>query len=174
MPIAPAPTRCVAAPARAPLIGLAPWSRAPGCPAATLALATADSARQRMLAAAIAPSVRFPLPRAVVRGHLRLVPDAAIVDSPALLAHSDVAGLLASRVIVIGAGDDVDRSVAMLVAGAGALLPTDVTAPQLREAVRCVLRGEAVVPPAVAAAVAERVRAAEALGQKPPARRPTG
>jgi DNA-binding NarL/FixJ family response regulator len=115
-----------------------------------------------MLAAALTPSARCPLPRAVARGHLRLVPDAAIVDSPALLAHADVAGLLAPRFIVIGADDDVERSVAMLVAGAEALLPTDLTAPQLREAVRCVLRGEAVVPPAVAVAVAERVRAAEA------------
>jgi DNA-binding NarL/FixJ family response regulator len=132
-----------------------------------------------MLAAALAPAARCPLPRPIARGHLRLVPDAAIVDSPALLAHADVAGLLAPRMIVIGGcDDDVERSVAMLVAGAEALLPTDVTAPELREAVRCVLRGEAVVPPAVAAAVAERVRAAEArpqaVGQKPPAPGVTG
>jgi hypothetical protein len=41
------------------------------------------------------------------------------------------------------------------------LLPPDVSAPDLRDALCCVLRGEAVIPAAVATAVARCVRAAE-------------
>jgi DNA-binding NarL/FixJ family response regulator len=89
------------------------------------------------------------------------VPAAAIVDAATLLDHPADATLHAPVSVVLGGGDDVEGALTLLRAGADALLPPDVSGPDLRNALCCVLRGEAVVPVAVATAVAHRVRAAE-------------
>lgn len=137
-----------------PVIGVAAWARAPDAPAITVAFATLDEDRQQALAAAFhtraQPVAQACRPPAVV-----------VVDEPALLWQQDVAQLRAPHAVVLGAGDDVECAVALLVDGAAALLPADAPAAAVVDAVGCVLRGEAVVPPAVAVAVAERVRAAE-------------
>jgi len=100
-------------------------------------------------------------PLVVPHRRLRSVPAAAIVDAAMLLEHPADATLQAPVSVVLSDSDDVEESLALLRAGADALLPLDVSAPDLRDAVSCVLRGEAVVPAAVATALAQRVRAAE-------------
>jgi DNA-binding NarL/FixJ family response regulator len=121
-----------------------------------LRLATADHRRHERLV-----SVFDSHPLVVPQRRLRSVPAAAIVDAATLLDHPAEATLRAPVSVVLGGSDDVEDALALLRAGADALLPSDVSAPDLREAVACVLRGEAVVPAAVATALAHRVRAAE-------------
>ncbi len=140
-----------------PIVGLGAWSPAPGRPPVTLAFATADPGRQQALGRMFGGGV----PCTKRSRSLWLVPDVAIIDSPALLQHDHVARLLRTRAVVLGADDDIERALAILIAGAAGLLPADIGAAGLRDAVACLLRGEAVVPPAVATAVARRVRASE-------------
>ncbi len=139
------------------LVGEGVWSRAPGHPPVTLAIATAQPSRQRALGRIFGIDVH----RRMRPCSLWLVPDVAIIDSPALLGQDDVARLLRTRALVLGAGQDVEQALTILIAGADGLLAADIGGAGLRDAVECVLRGEAVVPPAVATAVAHRVRAAE-------------
>ncbi len=128
---------------------------------ATLAIAAPEPARAQALAAAFGgdePAAPCDAEEA----------DAAIVDSPALLDHDVVRRLVAVRhpaaSVVLGASEDVETSLAMIRAGAAALLPRDPTASELRETVACVLRGEAVVPPEIASAAVRRLWAAEHRG----------
>lgn len=143
-------------------IAMLDWSAAPGA-SATLAIATGDARRERLLTGAF--GVEGPCADGRPRAGLWRVPDAAVVDSPALLDHPAVRRLVAlprrAAAIMLGAGDDVEVSLAMLRAGVAALLPGDVSAGELRDTVAGVLRGEAAVPPAVASAVVRRLRAAE-------------
>jgi hypothetical protein len=141
----------------APTIRLIAWSRAPDAEPIALALATVDDEHQRTLADAFhpAPGAATPACR---------TPAVVVVDEPELLWQEDVARLHAPNAVVLGAGEDVERSLAMLVAGAAALLPADASTATVVDAVGCVLRGEAVVPPDVAVALAQRVQAAESLG----------
>jgi hypothetical protein len=139
-----------------PSFGLVTWRGAPGGQPVVLRLATTDDRRRERLAAIFeAPLRQVPARR------LHAVPAAAIVDATTLLDHPADATLSAPVAVVLGGGDDIEGALALLRAGADALLPPDVSAPDLRDAVCCVLRGEAVVPAAVATAVAHRVRAAE-------------
>jgi hypothetical protein len=139
-----------------PSFGLVTWRGAPGGQPVVLRLATDDDRRRDRLAAIL----EAPL-RTVPNRRLHAVPAAAIVDAATLLAHPADATLHAPVSVVLGGGDDVEAALALLRAGADALLPPDVSAPDLCDALCCVLRGEAVVPVAVAAAVVQRVRAAE-------------
>jgi hypothetical protein len=139
-----------------PAFGLVRWRGAPGGQPIVLRLATVDAERRDRLAAAFDTRPRLGPAR-----RLHAVPAAAIVDAAILLDHRADATLRAPVSVALGGGDDVDGALELLRAGADALLPFDVSAPALRAAVCCVLRGEAVVPPAVATALAHRVRAAE-------------
>jgi hypothetical protein len=139
-----------------PSFGFVTWRGAPGGTPVVLRLATTSDQRQDRLAAMF-DARRLP----VRKRRLHAVPAAAIVDAATLLDHPADATLHAPVCVVLGGRDDVEGALALLRAGADALLPPDVSAPDLRDAVSCVLRGEAVVPAAVATAVAHCVRAAE-------------
>jgi hypothetical protein len=139
-----------------PSYGLVTWRGAPDGQPVVLRLATVDDEQQDRLAAVFGAR-----PRPVPQRRLHAVPAAAIVDAATLLDHPADATLHAPVSVVLGGGDDVEGALALLRAGADALLPPDVSAPDLRDALCCVLRGEAVIPAAVATAVARCVRAAE-------------
>jgi DNA-binding NarL/FixJ family response regulator len=139
-----------------PTFGLVTWREAPGGHPVVLRLAAADRQRQHRLAVAFGDHVVASGQR-----HLRAIPAAAVVGATTLLDHRADATLHAPVSVVLGGDDDVERALTLLRAGADALLPPDASASDLRDAVYCVLRGEAVVPAAVATAVVRCVRAAE-------------
>lgn len=136
-----------------PQVGILTWHRTPRQRPLTLAVATDRRERQAWMETVFAAKVQVPavLPRV----------DATVVDTPALLAHPPVVPLLAGPTVALWGEDDTELAVSLLRAGADALLSFDVGAPSLRVAVSCVLRGEAVVPASVAAAVVQRVRESE-------------
>ncbi|MCW3007605.1 MAG: hypothetical protein JWP17_2231 [Solirubrobacterales bacterium] len=136
-----------------------------------VAIATDDQSRQTFLRQAFVD--RSPRPTRALASQelnqlLELGPDAVVIDFPCRFAdHVELTEELsrlpgAPAVVVVGADDrDLGMAMATLAAGASALLPRDATDRQLRDAVECVLRGEAVVPPAVAAHVARAAQAAD-------------
>jgi DNA-binding NarL/FixJ family response regulator len=136
-----------------------------------IAIATDDPARQSWLRQAFdGPSPGAA--RALGSPQLHLLadigPDAVVIDSPCTFADQVQLTERLSRlpgapaVIVVGAQDaDLQLAVATLGAGAGGLLPRTATDGELRDAVECVLRGEAVVPPQVAAHVVRALQEAD-------------
>jgi DNA-binding NarL/FixJ family response regulator len=136
-----------------------------------VAIATDDQARQSSLRRAFLDrSARRA--RALSARDLHqlpaLGPDAVVIDCPCRFAdHVELTTELSRlpgspAIVVVGAdGSDLGLAMATLHAGASALLPRHASGRQVREAVECVLRGEAVVPPEVAAHVVRTAYAAD-------------
>jgi DNA-binding NarL/FixJ family response regulator len=159
------------APRAQTIVSVVRWTSADWPRELTVAIATDDQARQSSLRQAFVCTTSDRV-RALASPELKQLadigPDAVVIDSPCTFADQvKLTGELsrlpgAPAVIVVGAQDaDLGLAVATLGAGAGGLLPRTATDDELREAVACVLRGEAVVPPAVAAHVVRALQEAD-------------
>jgi DNA-binding NarL/FixJ family response regulator len=153
------------------LVSVVPW-RSPQWPRELkVAIATDDASRGSSLQQAFAdPSLHLsPIRMTPEIGQLiHIGPDAIVIDcSSHLIDQVQLTGQLsrlpgAPAVVVLREHEaDMDHAVATLNAGASALLPRDATPHELRQAIECVLRGEAVVPPEVAAHVVRALQAAD-------------
>jgi DNA-binding NarL/FixJ family response regulator len=153
------------------IVSVVPWHSAQWPRELRIAIATDDQSRQSSLRRAFVHR-SSTADRALAADDLHqlpaLGPDAVVIDWPCRFAdHVELTQELsrlpgAPAVVVVGAdGCDLRLAMAQLSAGAGALLPRDVTGRQLRDAVECVLRGEAVVPPEVAAHVVRTAQDAD-------------
>lgn len=156
---------------RQTVVSVVPWRSSQWPRELRIAIATADCQRQSTIKSAFAGPGCGPardLTRCELHELPEVGPDAVIVDWPCRFADELYLTGELSRlpghpaVIVVGAAeDDPSTAMAALTAGAGALLPSAASAQRIRDAVECVLRGEAVVSPSVAALVARYARDAD-------------
>jgi DNA-binding NarL/FixJ family response regulator len=126
-------------------------------------IVAADRVRARELALAFGVRATAHAPHTLWR-----VPGAVVIDSPARLlhpaAHRLLRHLVAPNVVVVGGGDDPGVGLALLHAGVGALLPHDVPATAVPQALAAVLAGEAIVPPTITAELVAWLRESDRLG----------
>lgn len=145
---------------REPQVAIVAWSCAPWPRALSIAIVSQDAERASRFREAFGDGNRAPREARSSKGYawdllVRAGPDAVVLDCGDVPDVATMTRLLARlpghpAVVVLAPPADLKRSMATMVAGAGALLPTHAPPAEVRDAVACVLRGEAVVPRSVA------------------------